>query len=65
MEVNENGMGISVRQIIHSKSLGLIGIRERASLLHGKVEIHGTQGRGTSVTISIPLEGQGKTTHTV
>ena len=36
------------------KSLGLLGIRERAFLLGGNVEIEGKSGEGTTVTLSIP-----------
>ena len=60
LEVKDNGIGISESQISSSKSLGLIGIRERISLLEGKVKIQGTEGKGTSVTISIPHDGRGR-----
>ncbi len=59
LEVKDNGKGISENQITSSKSLGLIGIRERVFLLDGNVEIQGAQGKGTSVTISIPFKRLG------
>ncbi len=56
LEVKDNGIGITENQISNSKSLGLIGIRERVNLFNGKVIIQGSQGKGTSLSISIPLE---------
>lgn len=34
--------------------LGLIGVRERAALLGGEVELESTPGRGTTLAISVP-----------
>lgn len=54
LKVDDNGKGIASRDIERSKSLGLLGMRERASLFGGKVEITGTPGKGTRVLVSIP-----------
>jgi signal transduction histidine kinase len=56
LKVVDNGIGISDDQIMHSDSLGLLGLRERAVLLGGDVSIKGTEGKGTVVTAIIPLE---------
>jgi signal transduction histidine kinase len=53
LKVQDNGKGIAEREVNHSKSLGLLGIRERVSLLGGKVEITGAPGKGTHVLVSI------------
>ncbi|MGH7900426.1 MAG: PAS domain S-box protein, partial [Thermodesulfobacteriota bacterium] len=55
LEVRDNGEGISKNAISNPKSLGLIGIRERAILLGGKVKISGSPGKGTTITVQIPL----------
>lgn len=55
LEVNDNGRGITQSQITNSKSLGLLGIRERALLWGGAVQISGVPGRGTTITVQIPL----------
>lgn len=55
LEVSDNGKGITPGQIANSKSLGLLGIRERALLWGGTVEINGTPNKGTTVLIEIPL----------
>jgi signal transduction histidine kinase len=55
MEVKDNGRGISTDEITNTKSIGLLGMRERAALLGGELHITGQAGRGTSVTVKIPL----------
>ena len=51
----DHGRGIRESQITDSKSLGLLGIRERVFLLGGTVQIQGSSRRGTTVTVRIPL----------
>ena len=55
LEVKDNGRGITSREIANTKSIGLLGMRERVALLGGKVTITGAPRRGTRVTVSIPL----------
>jgi PAS domain S-box-containing protein len=55
LEVRDNGKGITEREISNSKSLGLLGMRERALFLGGEVNIRGTPGKGTSVRVQIPV----------
>lgn len=55
LEVKDNGRGITQSQITNSKSLGLLGIRERALLWGGTVQINGVPGKGTIITVQIPL----------
>jgi signal transduction histidine kinase len=55
LQVSDNGKGITKKQIAHPKSFGLIGMRERARSWNGSVKIYGISGKGTKVTVSIPL----------
>jgi signal transduction histidine kinase len=55
MEVKDNGRGISLDEISNTKSIGLLGMRERAALLGGELTIIGQAGEGTAVTVKIPL----------
>jgi len=55
LEVRDDGSGITTAQIDDPSSLGLIGIRERAHLAGGSVEFEGVEGRGTIVSLRIPL----------
>lgn len=52
--VNDNGRGITEGQKTHS--LGILGMSERAHLFGGAVEITGSPGKGTTVTVFIPRE---------
>jgi PAS domain S-box-containing protein len=54
LEVRDNGRGIEESELAGVKSLGLLGMRERASLLGGQVAIRGGRGEGTRVTVKIP-----------
>lgn len=55
--VRDNGKGITADQVSSAKSLGLIGIRERAHFWGGDVVFHGIPGQGTTVTVRIPRAG--------
>ncbi len=55
LKIRDNGEGITTEQISNPRSLGLLGIRERAELLGGSVAIDGAPGRGTTVEVSLPL----------
>ena len=55
LEIKDNGRGISEAEISNTKSIGLLGMRERAALLGGKVTVNGISGKGTMVLVKIPL----------
>jgi len=56
LKVRDNGKGITESEISDPKSLGLLGMRERAIVLGGELKISGTPGKGTTATIRIPLK---------
>lgn len=60
LEVIDNGKGITENEISKSDSLGLLGIRERISPWDGKLHIIGTAGKGTKLTLSVPLGKEGE-----
>lgn len=55
LEVSDDGRGISEAEKYNPGSLGLAGMRERAHLFGGSVEVSGVEGRGTTVTVRVPL----------
>jgi signal transduction histidine kinase len=55
LKVADNGRGISEGEISNPASLGLLGMRERAHLLGGSVELHGSPRKGTRVTLRMPM----------
>ncbi|HXJ60578.1 MAG TPA: histidine kinase [Verrucomicrobiae bacterium] len=54
LEVRDDGRGISEKDIQNTTSTGLLGMRERAVLLRGKVDFHGEPGKGTTVIVRLP-----------
>jgi signal transduction histidine kinase len=58
LEVCDNGVGIPNSDLNGRKSLGLLGMRERALLFGGEVSISGTPGQGTRVAVSIPIRSR-------
>jgi signal transduction histidine kinase len=54
LEVKDDGRGITDHALRDTNSLGLLGIRERAQLLGGTVDIWGVPGRGTTVRVRLP-----------
>lgn len=55
LTVEDNGRGITDREIADPKSLGLLTMRESAHLLGGEFLISRAPGKGTRVTLAIPL----------
>ena len=55
LTVRDDGVGISAAQRDNPKSLGLIGMRERALLFGGSLSIEGKARRGTTVEVRLPL----------
>jgi len=55
LRISDNGRGITKDKISDPKSLGLTGIRERLHPLNGKLTIKGEKGRGTIISVSVPV----------
>jgi len=53
--VKDNGRGITKSEMSSVKSIGLLGMTERARQLGGRVTIAGVEGRGTTVTVQVPV----------
>lgn len=53
--VEDDGQGFDVSRPAGQRHLGLVGMRERAELLGGKLTIESQPGAGTSVHVQIPL----------
>jgi len=59
--VTDDGRGITAAQIADVRSIGLVGMRERAQAFGGSVEITSTPGTGTTVRVRIPLDRKNAT----
>jgi len=62
LTVRDNGRGISEEEIANTRSIGLVGMRERARLIGGDLVLQGAPGRGTTVTLRVPLNRIAKQT---
>ena len=54
LTIRDDGKGISKLQVESNRSFGLLGMRERAQVFGGQLEIHGKRGEGTTVRVRIP-----------
>ena len=57
LEVHDDGRGIAPATVADSTSLGLLGMKERVFSFGGSVDIFPGPDRGTTVDVSIPLNG--------
>jgi signal transduction histidine kinase len=56
--VEDNGRGIKDVEIESPTSLGFMGLRERVLAFGGNIEVQGEEGKGTKVSVSIPMTAQ-------
>jgi signal transduction histidine kinase len=52
--VEDDGVGFA-RDQVREHALGLVGMRERAQLLGGRLEVESSPGAGTTVVVELPL----------
>lgn len=55
MEISDNGKGISPEALANTRSLGVVGMRERARMVGGELSIETAPGQGASVRVRLPL----------
>ncbi len=58
LEVRDFGMGYDQESEEGSSGLGLISITERTRIAGGRSRIESSLGRGTSVTVEVPIHGR-------
>ncbi len=56
LQVEDDGVGMAQREPAARHTLGLVGMRERAHLLGGRLRIEPAPGGGTRVCLELPLE---------
>jgi PAS domain S-box-containing protein len=60
LSVSDNGKGIPESETSDQQSLGILGMRERAHLIAGEIDIKGVEGKGTVVIVRVPISGQAR-----
>jgi signal transduction histidine kinase len=59
LRIADNGVGISDQAISSATSFGIMGMKERTRLCNGSITIVGIQGKGTTISIDIPINERG------
>jgi signal transduction histidine kinase len=61
VSIADNGRGVTTGEMRVPRSLGLIGMHERAALLGGRLQVRRRRPAGTAVTLTVPLfEGRSR-----
>lgn len=55
LSVSDDGMGFTANSVIKDGALGLLGMQERAQLSDGKLAVSSVRGKGTRITVILPL----------
>ena len=55
LQMKDNGRGIDPEKLHGAYSLGILGMQERVRLLNGEISIQGEPGKGTRVSVDIPV----------
>lgn len=55
MIIIDNGKGFDIEKAKQKKSFGLLGMKERAKILNGNIEIHSVIGEGTTIELRVPI----------
>ena len=58
LSVEDNGGGFHIQELSESGGLGFAGMRERASLVGGTMDIQSQPGKGTHVCFKVPMDGR-------
>jgi len=53
LRVEDEGIGIDSKHLLNGKSLGILGMRERARLWGGQVDFQSESQKGTTVVVQI------------
>jgi len=56
LKIQDDGVGIRWDELKQSKSLGILGMRERSELLGGDISFIDQDGKGTTVILKIPVQ---------
>jgi PAS domain S-box-containing protein len=58
LSIEDDGKGFDKGKIADKRTLGILGMKERTSMIGGTYEINSIPGKGTVVEVIIPMNGQ-------
>jgi len=61
LEITDNGKGISPEALANPGGFGIRGLKERAKVVGGWLDLSTRQGQGTTLILNIPLDGESGT----
>jgi PAS domain S-box-containing protein len=56
LSIEDDGHGFDKLEVTDKKTLGILGMEERSSMMGGKYQINSIPGEGTIVEVSVPFE---------
>lgn len=56
--IRDDGCGFPLKSLKYCSGIGILGMRERAEMLRGRLDIDSSVGQGTRLTLSLPLESR-------
>ena len=60
LAIRDDGRGITKKELTNTATLGLVGIRERIRMIKGTLTFEGKSGKGTMLTVEVPLSKKEK-----
>jgi signal transduction histidine kinase len=55
LTIADDGVGMDFNMVKHKKTLGLMGMKERVLMVNGEYNITSNIGKGTTITVSVPI----------
>ena len=62
LSVRDDGKGFDIAGLAESEGIGIAGMRERATLAGGTLEVMSEQGKGCHVLFKVPIGKEPKVT---
>ena len=62
LSIRDDGKGFDTANLAESEGIGIAGMRERATLADGSLEVISEHGRGCHVLLKVPIEKESKVT---
>jgi PAS domain S-box-containing protein len=64
VRIEDNGIGFDVKEVVDRKAapsdyMGLVSMKERARMSGGTLRVWSREGRGTKISVTIPITGKG------
>lgn len=57
LTIRDDGVGFNKNEISDKKTLGLLGMKERAIMMNGSYKVISAAGKGTTVVVTVPVNG--------